>query len=85
MGLIEDFATWTERLHRKLLWESGAEGKSIHEKLPAGIPVSVQDAVDFLEALLAAKPSPDVAEKALRWKEKLCRATSSRHVPSSPR
>lgn len=86
MGLIADFATWTEKTRRKLLRESDESGKVVHDQLPPGVPVSVPDALDFIEALLAAEPPAEIADKAEKWKEKLCRTPqTSKHGPNSRR
>lgn len=73
MGLIEDFATWTEKLRRQLTRESGDAGRKLAESLPEGVPIGVPEALDFIEALLDACPPEDVVSKATKWKEKLTR------------
>lgn len=73
MGLIEDFATWTEKLRRQLTRESGDAGRQIAERLPDGVPVDLAESLEFIEAVLNAGPPEDVAAKALKWKEKLTR------------
>ena len=73
MGLIEDFATWTEKLRRQLTRESGDPGRRIAEALPEGVPVGLAESLEFIEAILDAGAPEDVAAKALKWKEKLTR------------
>ncbi len=73
MGLIEDFATWTEKARRSLLRESGERGRVIHDRIPPGVPVSVSEAVRFIDSLLALDPPGGIARRAEKWREKLCR------------
>lgn len=73
MGLIEDFATWTEKLRRQLTRDSGDKGRRIAEALPDGVPVAYAEALEFIEVLLDAGPPEDVASRAIKWKEKLTR------------
>ena len=83
MGLIEDFATWTEKTRRKLLRESGEEGRGFADKVPPGVPVSVAEALEFIDALVEANPPAEIADRAEKWREKLCRTPHSRRGHSS--
>lgn len=79
MGLIfEDFATWTEKTRRKLLRECGDEGRCAHENLPPGVPVSVPEALEFIDALVRLNAPDDIVERAEKWRDKLCRIRTSR-------
>lgn len=71
MGLIEDFATWTEKLRRKLLRESGSAGRDFYAKLPPGVPVTLADALEFVDALCALNVPDEIRSRARRWKDKL--------------
>lgn len=84
LGLVEDFATWTEKTRRKLLREGNDEEKRICDLLPPGVPVSVPDAVEFIDTLLSANPPKSIAERASKWRDKLCRIPHSKRDPSSP-
>jgi hypothetical protein len=83
MGLMEDFATWTEKTRRKLLREHGARGKAITALLPAGVPVAVHEGLEFVDALLGSTPPEEIHERASKWRDKLCRIPRSRRGPSS--
>jgi hypothetical protein len=83
MGLIEDFSTWTEKVRRKLSRESGDAGRQINEKLPPGVPVSVRESLVFIDSLVGLDPPEDIAEKAARWRGKLCRIPISKPAPNS--
>lgn len=83
MGLIEDFATWTERMRRKFLRESGEEGRRFSEKLPPGVPVSVAEALEFIDALVEASPPAEITDRAEKWREKLCRTPHYRRGHNS--
>jgi hypothetical protein len=83
MGLIEDFASWTEKTRRKLLREHGVGGREISEALPEGVPVAALDGVEFVDALLDLDPPADIRERALKWRDKLCRIPLFRRGPSS--
>jgi hypothetical protein len=84
MGLIDDFATWTEKTRRSLLRDHGARGKAIGESLPPGVPVSAIDGIAFIDALVEAAPPEDLRGRALKWREKLCRTPNFRHGHSFP-
>lgn len=83
MGLIEDFATWTEKTRRQLTRESGDDGRQIADELPPGVPVSVVEALEFIDALVEAEPSDGIVDRAEKWREKLCRTLPFRHGHSS--
>lgn len=71
MGLVEDFATWTEKTRRKLSRESGSEGREIAGFLPVGVPVEMPEALEWIDGLLRLNPPSEIAEKAERWRQKL--------------
>jgi len=74
MGLIEDFATWTERIRRSLLRESGEDYTGLLENLPQGVPVSRESALFFVDSLVGQSSIPEATRsKAEKWRIKLCR------------
>lgn len=83
MGLIEDFATWTEKTRRQLTRESGDDGRRVAETLPPGVPVSVVEALEFIDVLVETDLPDEIIERAEKWREKLCRTPHFKRDPSS--
>lgn len=72
--LIDDFATWTEKVRRRLLRDNSTSDAGVYESLPAGVPVSLVDSIEFLDVLLGMDIPEDIREKGERWKDKLAHA-----------
>lgn len=70
--ILDDFATWTEKIRRKMLRESVC-GRGVYDRLPSGVPIGLLESLDFLEVLLSLDIPKDIREKAEHWKTKLCR------------
>jgi hypothetical protein len=71
--LTEDFASWTEKTRRKLWREMGESGKRVCSQLPPGVPMSLCEAVNFIDSLLASGIGGELKDKAIKWREKLLR------------